>query len=399
MCIRDRLFDKGRNLFGLDQAREGIARRGRAIVVEGYTDCMMAHQFGFSETVATLGTAMTDAHAAMLRRYCDRVILLFDSDEAGRRATERGVSIAVTVGLDVLVTQVPEGKDPCDYLLSAGREGMEGLLKAAVPALEFRWGQLVREYASGGSGPARRRAVDAYLQELCGWLSRGAIDHLQKGLLINQLSKILAMPAEDLHRQMDQLMRRQSRRGSGATSEADGRREDASPARPRIDAEQEACRQIVEVLLNAPHLYERASGRFHPGDIRDPALSEVAARLAAILEAGEPLRLDEFIGHFESPAFGSLITDLQIRGERRGGYEATMEGALDCLESCRQARLAAGLAERIRAAGPARREHGGEAEAEAEGGVDQDEQLRALAREALRPHFSAFKHRRRFFGG
>ena len=80
------LFDKGSQLFGLDRARQAISETGRVIIVEGYTDCIMCHQHGFREAVATLGTAMTDAHAALLRRYTDRVILLFDSDEAGKRA-------------------------------------------------------------------------------------------------------------------------------------------------------------------------------------------------------------------------------------------------------------------------------------------------------------------------
>jgi DNA primase len=384
------LFDKSTNLFGLEAARERISERKRAVVVEGYTDCIMAHQHGFAETVATLGTAMTEQHASLLRRYTDRVILLFDSDEAGQRAADRALAVTLTVGLDVCLARVPEGKDPCDYLLSAGTDAFESVLNDAVGALEFKWRQVALEYEASATGPGRRRAIEAYLDQLAAWLDRGAVDPIQMGLLLNQVGRLLSLPAEELHRQL-----RGRRRRVTASSRGPGPAE-REQARQAVSARQAALRQVVEVLLNEPEIYHRRpelAGHLDPAAIEDPALAAVAGVLRDTLEAGEPLRLDEFIGQFGSAAFGQLITDLQLHGERRGRYEEVAAAALMCLESFERSCRTAMLAEEIR------RQRGQSTGAEilpatAPGG--EDEQLLALTESARNPQFATARARRRF---
>ncbi|UCD29224.1 MAG: DNA primase [Planctomycetota bacterium] len=384
------LFDKGANLFGLDRARRVADKVGRIVVVEGYTDCIMAHQFGFNECVATLGTALTDIHANIIRRYTDRVILLFDSDEAGSRAADRALSVTLTGGLDVFLARVPEGQDPCDYLLSAGKSGLDSVLNEAMGALEFKWRQVSREYDATNTGPGRRRAIEAYLQQLSSWVGQGAIDQIQKGLLLNQLSKILSLPPEDLHGQLQSMTRRSpvypvvSREGeenvTGATAIQIGK-----------NAEQVALQQILEVLVNRPELYPTVEKYFDPARIVDPVLSAIAVELLAMLRSDGAFRIDELIGRFESVEYGRLITDLQIRGERRGGYQAVIEGVIPCLESVDQTRRAAMAADEIRR----RKTNNDLAEQEAS---DEDKRLLELADGMRRPHFSTAKARKRFMG-
>lgn len=378
------LFDKSSSMFGIDRAKHVAAKAGRIIVVEGYTDCMMAHQYGFTETVATLGTAMTEAHAALLRRYADRVILVFDSDEAGQKAAERAITVTLLGGLDVILAKVPAGKDPCDYLLAAGREAFEEVLKNGVGALEFRWHQVVRQYEAETTGPARRRAIEAYLQELAAWTGRGIIDPIQKGLLVNQLSKILALPAEDLHRQLGRLVR-QSRHLAMARASAAANAKDRPG--PRLDVEQRALRQIVEVLLNAPELFAVVAGRFEPERITDASVSRVARALVDLLEAGQPLDLAEFIGRFESTEFAQLITDLQAAGEQATGPEDVLLGALACLESCDRLRETQLLAEAIR--------QGRAGEAGELASSEENERLLALAAGVRQTHFAPVGARRK----
>lgn len=198
-------FEKGRNLYGLNLARDAIAKRGRVIVVEGYTDCMMAHQFGVSETVATLGTALTVDHVRLLRRYTDNAYLVFDSDEAGGRAADRGLEVFLTQQLDVKLVQVPEGKDPCDFLLARGAEAFEGLLNGARSALEFKWRTVQQRYSDAGSGPAKRAAIEEFLQVVATSAVFGAVDPIQRGLVINQLAKLLAIEPDELHRHLGKI--------------------------------------------------------------------------------------------------------------------------------------------------------------------------------------------------
>jgi DNA primase len=384
------LFDKGTSLFGLDRGRQAIAAAGRVIVVEGYTDCIMAHQHGFNETVATLGTAMTEAHARLLRRYTDRVILLFDSDEAGQRAADRALAVTVTVGLDVSLTRVPEGKDPCDYLLSAGKSGFSEVLNRAVGALEFRWREVARRYDAGATGPARRRALEEYLQQLSVWLGQGAIDQIQTGLLVNQLSQVLSLPAEDLHQQLHKMAQRSKSRP--AVRGTEGQTQLGSVGqRTGSNSQQESLRQIVEVLLNEPAYYTHVATCLKPEHVWDPALSAVVSEMVGMLGSGEPFRLDELIGRFESPGFGQLITDLQIRGERRGQFVGVIEGALACLSSFGQSQEAVVLADEIRRA---RQGTSGE-----QVPVDEDDRLRELRDKARQPHFSPIRARKGLLDG
>jgi DNA primase len=336
------IFDKSTHLFGLDRARTRMGEVGRAVIVEGYTDCIMAHQHGFTEAVATLGTAMTDQHAALLRRYTDRVILLFDSDDAGQKAADRALSVSLTGGLDVLLARVPQGKDPCDYLLSAGSSAFEDVLKEACPALEFRWLRVAKEYEGSATGPGRRRAIEAYFQQLSDWMSHGALDSIQLGLLVNQLSKVLSLPPGDVHQQLA--------RGARVVAKGAAPSRDRQLQSPPSNSEQESLRQILEVLLNEPSCYADVADVLDPSAIEDPALAAVAKALISIFDSAGPdgFRLNDLIGKLELPSFAALVTDLQIRGEHRGGYEQAIQGAVECLRSSRRARQTVQLGEEIR---------------------------------------------------
>jgi len=385
------LFDKGTHLFGLNRARKVAQETGRIIVVEGYTDCIMAHQFGFTDTVATLGTALTDSHAGILRRYTDKVILLFDSDQAGQMAADRALSVTLTSGLDVTLARVPEGKDPCDYLLSAGKTGFDSTLKAGIGALEFKWQQVAQAYNASATGPGRRRAIEAYLEQLSQWVGRGAVDPILKGLLLNQLSKVLSIPAEELHRQLQRMTRRTTTRAA----RTDGQKfmNAALPAGnggQKKSSEQVALQQIVEVLLNKPEIYSTVEDYFNPSAIADPALAAVAGELVTTCRSNQAFRLDEFIGRFASADYGRLITDLQVRGQRRGAFEAVIEGAISCLETVKHARHAVRMAEEIRQGCSRQGPEAQEAESQ------EDQRLRDLTSKMKLSHFSTAKARKKY---
>jgi DNA primase len=123
-------FTKGRLLYGLDKASRRLSRTRRLVVMEGYTDVMMAHQRGVDEAVATMGTAFTSEHLRLVRTRVSDLVLVFDSDDAGRTAAERTVRMVLGEGMECRVVHVPEGKDPCDWFGSRGREEFDALLTA-----------------------------------------------------------------------------------------------------------------------------------------------------------------------------------------------------------------------------------------------------------------------------
>jgi DNA primase len=138
------LFHKRDNLFAIDKAKAAMTAGGSAIVVEGYTDVIAMHAAGFTNTVATLGTALTPQHLKLLSRFTSRVVLLFDGDEAGRRAADRAADlISVVVAgesnykADLFVAMLPGAADPADFCAAEGAEAMKTVLDEAVPLLRF----------------------------------------------------------------------------------------------------------------------------------------------------------------------------------------------------------------------------------------------------------------------
>jgi DNA primase len=131
------LYSKGRILYGLDRARSAAARAGYLVVVEGYFDAIAPHQAGYAHVVATLGTALTTSHLAMLQRLVPRVVLLFDPDPAGVNATLRTVELFLEHGMDAGVATLPAGEDPDSFLHRFGLPAFEERIAAAQPLLAF----------------------------------------------------------------------------------------------------------------------------------------------------------------------------------------------------------------------------------------------------------------------
>jgi len=131
------LFRKGIHLYGLNFAIKTNMDR-TVIIVEGYMDCISLHQHGITNVVATLGTALTEYQAKLLKRYVDKVIISFDADVAGQNATLRGLEILKKENFDIKVLQVPQGKDPDEYIKANGKEAFLKLVNNALPLIDYR---------------------------------------------------------------------------------------------------------------------------------------------------------------------------------------------------------------------------------------------------------------------
>ncbi|MCC8015225.1 MAG: DNA primase [Eubacterium sp.] len=130
------VFNKSSNLYSMNLALKERSRQ--LILVEGYMDVIALWQSGFKTAVAALGTSFNENHTRLLKKYADRVIILFDSDEAGVKAVLRAIPVIEKVGIEAMVLQVKNAKDPDEYIKKFGREAFAELLKQAVPQVEFR---------------------------------------------------------------------------------------------------------------------------------------------------------------------------------------------------------------------------------------------------------------------
>jgi DNA primase len=130
------IYHKGSILYGLFQAKEAMRRTGDGIVVEGYFDQLALYRAGFSNVVASCGTALTVEQARLLKRYCQRVMLLFDQDNAGRKATFRAMDVLLAEGLTTVVVELEAGEDPDSFLRRHSVEKLQQQISAARPVLQ-----------------------------------------------------------------------------------------------------------------------------------------------------------------------------------------------------------------------------------------------------------------------
>lgn len=158
------IYHKGRTLYGLYQAKNGIRQAGETVVVEGYFDLIALHQAGVVQSVATCGTALTGEHARLLKRYGQRVVLLFDQDQAGRQATFRAMEALLPEGLAVATVSLDAGEDPDSFLQRQGVERFRERLAAARPVFELFIEDVLTR--AGESIEGRARAVDEILGRL-----------------------------------------------------------------------------------------------------------------------------------------------------------------------------------------------------------------------------------------
>ncbi len=317
------LFDKGRSLYGIDLARGAISDRRRVVVVEGYMDCLAAHQAGATETVAALGTALTERHVDLLRRYCEQIILLFDSDEAGEAAAERAIRVALPRCVTVRLARVPEGKDPSDFLRCSGADEFSDLLNRSVDALEFKWLRTHERFGGSGSDALRREAVFDFLRVVREAFDAGAVDAIQRGLLINQVAHLVRMDRGEVDHIMRGLRPRRADRGGPAARPAVGQHHRHPP-----DAEQAAWTHVLEVLLNEPAVFSATDWTPDVGRIADERDRRIATVVLELIERPGKFQARDVLARFEEPQDAERIMELVHRGAKRGNYEETFRSAL-----------------------------------------------------------------------
>lgn len=345
------LFQKRRHLYAADLARAEARRVGWVAVVEGYTDVIAAHQAGLTNFVGTLGTALGEDHATALRRLADRVVLIFDGDQAGQNAADRALEIFLGNELDVRVLTLPDRLDPADFLAQHGTDSFRRLLEQAVDPMAFLV-ERARERFDLESAEGARQAAEHILGILAKLprLNRAGID-VKVGQALNNLARLLRLPVQDrtLANRLQQLLK------SG-----DGRRisqEKASPtpgltaALPIQPADLEPTdRWLIEILFSEPSLVGRLITQVTADTLRDAPLRMILKACYDLHAEGQLPTFDRVILRLQDPTVKALAVALlqpltdpnqsMLEVDRPGSLESRLAGVLARLaERDRQQRL------------------------------------------------------------
>jgi len=188
-----KLFNKSATLYGLHLAKKPIIDQKTAVIVEGYTDVIACHQGGARNVVATLGTALTGEHVRELRRYAEKVVLIFDADEAGQKAADRAVELFLTGDMDVAIAVLPDGQDPADLMSQEdGPKRWNRAVATAQDALAYQFARLSEQMDGTTTLTGRQKLADAYLTRLA-QLGLGRAGTLRRALVVQRLAGLLHM--------------------------------------------------------------------------------------------------------------------------------------------------------------------------------------------------------------
>jgi DNA primase len=330
------LYQKGQTLYALHRARERMTGTRRALVVEGYVDCLMAHQHGFGEAVAVLGTALTPPQLGLLRRYADEAILFFDADRAGQEAARRAEDLLersadpqwwsltrrpdtlARRGLRLRVATLAAGHDPDTFLRAEGRDALEAACRAARPLLLFA---LDRVFSEEDTASARGRATSIARVALMLSKVQDADEAIELG---REAARHLGVDPSDLWLQAQRLAEA-GRPATGAVAPSE------TPVAPFE-------KDLGQLVVQAPAAREALLPLLDPATLAHPAVRAIVAALRdhpaiAPADLGPRLADDAARGllarwlveerDWLEPA--AIVADMQRRLERRQGHRRIRE--------------------------------------------------------------------------
>ena len=269
-----KLFDKSKNLYGLNVARS--SRKNNLIICEGYMDVISMHQAGFNQAVASLGTALTPGHARLMKRYTDNVLITYDSDEAGVKAALRAIPILKEAGLSTKVINMRPYKDPDEFIKALGTEAFQERIDKAENSFMYEIGIIEKNYKR--SDPESETAFE---REVANKLVQFS-EKLERDNYMKAVCRQFMIP-EDGMREM--VIRIGSQGGIIPRQTQPVRR--MEPARKK---KEDGIRQAEKILLTwmieDGDIYDKVSEYIQPDDFIDPLFKDVASKVYEQYETG-----------------------------------------------------------------------------------------------------------------
>ncbi len=292
------IYHKGSLVYGITQAVNEMIAENSTILVEGYTELIALHQVGIENSVATLGTALTDDQASLVKRFAASATLLYDADDAGINAAFRGSDVLVAGGLDVNVALLPDGEDPDSLARSGGRESLDLVLKNAQPIIDFKISYFERQGDLGttaGKSEAARSLI-ATLTKIPNEITRQiALHEAAEKLRIDE--KVLGT---ELSRQMNHGRARQKR--------------SEEPRQERVDALDMLLQNLLKVMLNHPEIVPKIFNQINAADLQDHPLRPAFDLLEAAWVDGKSIgEADIFDSLNDRPNVLKLVNSVLAR--------------------------------------------------------------------------------------
>lgn len=290
------LFNKGRCLYGADAARPHIIEKGQALIMEGYTDVIMAHQQGIPNAVGVLGTALTLEHIRQLRQWTNKVVLVMDSDTAGRKSSDRSLDILVEEEIEARVAQLPEGSDPCDFILKDGSDRFKELISSALDFFEFKVQMAAARWDL--SSPLGKLAA---IRDLLSTVLR-VPDNLRQQLIIKNIAEMMSVEEEMLRRELGKL------RPAGALKTSEGEGQPGS----NFNAVYMAEKELLRLLLRHNELMGEFESEVGPETFQTEELRTIAQKAFEVYHKNGKVREADLGPFFAEGGSAKALADIAL---------------------------------------------------------------------------------------
>ncbi|TCK98712.1 DNA primase [Natranaerovirga hydrolytica] len=305
------LFDKSNNLYALNIAR--TARKDHILIVEGYMDVISLHQAGYNQTVASLGTAFTSGQARLLKRYTDNVLIAYDNDEAGRKATLRSIPILKEAGLTVKVLNLNPYKDPDDFINNLGPKTFDQRIENAQNSFFFELEVLNQDY--NVEDPDQKTQ---FIRKIASKIVEMTND-IEKDNYIEAVTKNYQINKEHFINLVNELGSKVGLVEKRPTVNKINKKEQ------KEDGIGQAQKLLLKYLIKDEALYDKISRYIQPSDFKSEAYYKIAKAIYEALEHKQTLNAASIINQFETledqklvaGLFNGEVSDLNIKDKEK----------------------------------------------------------------------------------
>ncbi|HEX9007438.1 MAG TPA: DNA primase, partial [Bacteroidota bacterium] len=302
------IYSKSRTLYGLSHARDAIREKDAVILVEGYADLITVSQAGVRNIVASSGTALTEEQIRLIDRYTKTIILVYDADSAGSKATLRGVDLVIEQGLDVRVAELPEGEDPDSFVRKHGREPFQTLVDGAESFVDFK-ANYFRRLGMLASPEGKVRAIRSIVDTIARMR-----DELRRTVYVKMLAEKYGLGESLLYREIETALSASAREARRPPPPAPPPPQTALPVPPPPAQLPAAERDALKVMLEyGDEVIRFVFAYVEPAMFRHPDARAIASRLARQNTAGRPFEPSAFLDGITGESEKRLVSGLLMQ--------------------------------------------------------------------------------------
>ncbi|HCK42235.1 MAG TPA: DNA primase [Planctomycetaceae bacterium] len=354
------LFNKSSQLYALDLAKDGIAQQKCIVIMEGYTDVIMAHQHGIDHAVAVLGTALGDKHVPLLRRFTDSITLVLDGDDAGQSRTmqilDELLALFVAQEIDLRILTLPQGADPCDVIASQGSESFRQLLSTAVDALEHKITAVTKglvldsDKVHGSQVPGTHASAQA-VEEILGTLVRAfpkassatSVSLVREQQVMSRISRQFGITEETIRTRLG--AKRRDLAAKQRKTSVSRSHEMKSVSEHHISDESFSSqpllawdKELIELLLHHPQVVTHLADKLAPEKIQNVFCRNLYDNALRMMESGQTATYEQLMLLTDDVHEKNLLVECDETGKNKAVKDA-MWSANDLIERLNEQEL------------------------------------------------------------